>query len=226
MQSIQSSFLIIHVVAGFSALFMFWIPVLLRKGSIWHSRVGWYYVYAMWVVVITTLILCTIRFYQHDYVMAMFLSYLALITANPLYYAVAILKQRTGYSSRFSMTYRFMHLLLGIYAVIMVLSGIFWVDQGTRILMIFFGMLGINGIRDAFYMTSVKKQNRIENHRSGLIITGIAAYTAFLAFGGRTFFPPDLPTIIQVAFWVLPTIVGIAWLRLTKSPASSGQIKS
>ena len=44
---------IIHIIAGFLALFTFWIPVVTRKGGGVHRRIGWVYTISMAVVSIS-----------------------------------------------------------------------------------------------------------------------------------------------------------------------------
>lgn len=48
--SIFQIVLYLHILAGFTALIVFWIPLVTKKGGMIHRRVGWIYVWAMGIV--------------------------------------------------------------------------------------------------------------------------------------------------------------------------------
>ncbi|WP_258871274.1 DUF2306 domain-containing protein, partial [Halobacillus trueperi] len=50
-----SIMLTIHIIAGFSALAVFWIPLVTKKSGNTHRKVGWVYVTAMYTVAATAL---------------------------------------------------------------------------------------------------------------------------------------------------------------------------
>ncbi len=50
-------------------------------------------------------------------------------------------------------------------------------------------------------------------HMKNMIISGIAAYTAFLAFGGRTLLGNIFTGYWMVIPWVAPTFIGIFAMR-------------
>jgi len=87
-----------------------------------------------------------------------------------------------------------------------------------HILMLVFAPLGltlsISQLRFIFAKQVAPKAWLVE-HLGGYIGSGIAAYTAFAAFGGRTLFS-DIGAW-QYAFWVLPGLIGgIAISRLSR----------
>jgi len=100
MDAFIKTLLLVHVSAGFTSLGLFFIPMFARKGSKLHNTVGRLYTYGMWVVVVTAALLCGIRFAQGQQVIALFLGFLALLTSRPLYFGVAILKNKQEMSSR------------------------------------------------------------------------------------------------------------------------------
>jgi hypothetical protein len=94
--------------------------------------------------------------------------------------------------------------------------GLFIETGGVRWLMFFFGFFGLTAIRD---IIKLMKRNSFElnwyqEHYKGMITSGIAAYTAFLAFGGRQFLGELLPGMWQILPWILPTLIGITAMRL------------
>ena len=51
-------------------------------------------------------------------------------------------------------------------------------------------------------------------HYAGMISSGIAAYTAFFAFGGRVFFTNILTNELQLIPWIAPTVIGVVAIQL------------
>jgi len=60
---------------------------------------------------------------------------------------------------------------------------------------------------------AMASEGRIKMHIQGTIISGIAAYTAFFAFGGRRIFAAFLEGPLMVLPWILPTILGVIYSR-------------
>lgn len=51
----------IHILAGATALLIFWLPLVAKKGGPLHRRVGWVYSVCMDVVEVTAWIVCGSR---------------------------------------------------------------------------------------------------------------------------------------------------------------------
>ena len=81
-------------------------------------------------------------------------------------------------------------------------------------------MLGIPAGRDAFMTKSraMDKESRLKMHIQGTIISGIAAYTAFFAFGGSRLMIDVLHVHHQwmVVPWLLPTVLGLIYSGFMK----------
>jgi uncharacterized membrane protein len=54
----------IHIPFGLLGLAVFWIPLILKKGSRWHRRVGWIFVVCMAVASVGAAAICLVRFAQ------------------------------------------------------------------------------------------------------------------------------------------------------------------
>lgn len=54
---------ILHILAGFTALLIFWIPLVTKKGGSIHRRIGWVYIGAMTVVSISAMFMGIWRIY-------------------------------------------------------------------------------------------------------------------------------------------------------------------
>ena len=84
--------------------------------------------------------------------------------------------------------------------------------------MLFFGILGLSAagtiLKD--YKNPPKESNWFLTHLTGMLISGIAAYTAFFAFGGRSLFGHILTGHWMIIPWVAPTIIGVIAIKILK----------
>ena len=82
--------------------------------------------------------------------------------------------------------------------------------------MMIFGILGVSDIPAWIkeFKNPPTKVDWLREHYAGMIVSGIAAYTAFFAFGGRRFLDGLLTDYWQVLPWVLPTVMGIVAIRI------------
>lgn len=220
-ETIHKGLLMIHIPAGTLALILFWIPVSVKKGSPMHRKVGRYYYYAMWIVLITSFLMCICNLIEANYVSAAFLGYLSIITSYPLWYSYEILNQNKVWTDTYFKVRKVFSYLIFISSISMFLLGaIKYNFQNMGTVMVFFGLLGIPAIRD-IRMTKEYANNReskMKMHIQGTIISGIAAYTAFFAFGGSRFLLGVLQLDAQwmVLPWTLPTILGLIYTRYMK----------
>ena len=90
MEVLSKSLLAIHIFCGFCSIVLFWIPIFVKKGGNIHVKIGKAYVFLMWIVVLTAAILSIKNIIIGAYIMAAFLGFLSLITANPLWYGIAV----------------------------------------------------------------------------------------------------------------------------------------
>lgn len=91
-------FLFLHIAAGFSALFLLWIPLFTKKGGKVHNRFGWLFVIAMTIVSVSAASLAVIRiFFQPDtsperMAFSTFLLFISLLSATTAYYGIRVLR--------------------------------------------------------------------------------------------------------------------------------------
>ena len=202
--------LMIHVVAGFCSLVTFMVPVLVKKGGNIHRKVGWIYVYNMWIVVVSAAMLSTISLIDGHTVVAVFLGYLALITASPLWYGVAMLKYKKDIPKSYLIKRKVVDIVIVVWAVLNIIYFIQLGGKGQSILLLIFGVLGLTNIPIAMApLKKIKtKAHWYIDHLEGMITAGIAAYTAFFAFGGSTFFGSIFNGPLVAIPWVMPGIIG------------------
>ena len=215
MESITKPLLFIHILAGSISLVLFWLPVIVKKGGKVHNQVGKAYVWAMWIVVISAFLLSVKNLVLQRYMSAGFLGFLSIITAAPLWYAQAILNHKKGISPPYFKQFKVLHILIFFMGTALVVWSIILKVQDAAILLLVFGILGMTSFTDAFssYDKIRQREKWIVTHLRGMLSTGIAAYTAFFAFGGRQLFSDFLTDQWMVIPWVLPTIIGTFGIR-------------
>ncbi len=221
MELIHKTLLWIHIPFGTLGLILFWIPVGLKKGSPMHRKVGWYYYISMWIVLVTALLLSVSNTIMGNYMAALYLGYLAVITAYPLWYSYEILQQKEEWSDRYFMIRKVFVSMLFVFGLGMFLLGaIKFRFMGMGTMMVFFGLLGIPAGRDILMSKtkSMDKETKLKMHIQGTIISGIAAYTAFFAFGGSRLLMGVLNMHHQWMMipWIAPSLLGIAYMRYMK----------
>jgi len=209
---------LIHISLGALSLVLFWLPVFTRKGGKLHRKIGKWYVYFMWGVVITAAALSIKNILIGEITTAIFLGFLTLITANPLWYGIAMLKNKKGISDTYKQMHFSFNILIILFSVFMLVYAIIAVESGASILLSFFALLGLSSapqiIRD--YKSQLSDKSWFKEHYQGMIISWIAAYTAFFAFGGRQVFEELLTGYWQIVPWILPTLIGFVGLRYTR----------
>lgn len=225
---IHSSLVTLHIIAGALALPLFWMPAITKKGGRMHVLSGRAYAIAMYVVSISGFVaslmvigdplgmrrpdavldpevaeLLATRFRMFS----LFLLMLSLLVFTSVRHGMAALRERRTPGA---LTGRLHQWLVGALGVLGLMVGCLGVANSQLLLMIF-GAVSVNAawgmardIRDAIR----GEANLVVAHFSGLIASGIGAYTGFFAFGGARFLSDILPGQWQVLPWILPTVVG------------------
>jgi len=198
-----------HICCGFISIILFWLPLFSRKGNQIHIKTGKVYVLCMWIVVITAALLSINNVIIGSYNLAVFLGFISLITGGPLWYSVAILNQKNGRTYAYNQKLFLYHLAVVLSALAMIAYG-FTISSGAKILMFIFGGLGLTSIVSVLKYLQKKESrlNWIQEHLIGMITSGIAAYTAFIVFGGQNFFGEYFSGYSSIILWTAPGILG------------------
>ncbi|TWI58161.1 DUF2306 domain-containing protein [Halalkalibacter nanhaiisediminis] len=200
---------IIHIIAGFLALFTFWIPVVTRKGGGVHRGIGWVYTISMVVVSISAFYMGVYRIFfdsisdQTVIAFSWFLIFIGLLSGSTAWYGIRVLHfKRRKHPHRV-----IIDLLIPLF---LLLGGIGMVIYGHLIdfpLLAWFPLVGIFlGASHLWYwlrIPKMKKQWWIE-HLVGMLSCSIATITAFTVFGA-----PQLIDVESVhpVLWFIPTII-------------------
>jgi uncharacterized membrane protein len=218
MKTIYLAILSIHIAAGSLSLIAFWIPAFSKKGGKLHVLTGRYYVRAMWAVVTTAALLCVINLFRERFVTAGFLGFLSVLTAYPLWYGIAITRYKKHIPDRILNIRRFLNGLLFFGGIGLITWSFLLKFQGQTMLLLIFGSLGLTSLSATFESREKTRAQSywITDHINGMVVSGIAAYTAFFAFGGRTIFESFLTDSMAFVPWVLPTIIGVVSMRFLR----------
>jgi hypothetical protein len=205
----------IHIVAGASALLVFWIPLVTRKGGPTHRRAGWAYVVAAAIVAVTgmasagRLIVYPPR--PQAWRGGIFLVYVGLFAAESALLGARALRPQT----RASIVQNAVDL---VPPLLLVAGGVallaFGVSQG-QLLFVLFAALGVGqgGMHVRSWFTHRKnREGRLLAHMSAMGTSCITTLTAFVVVNaprlGMRRFDPRL--------WVVPIVVlglGLTILR-------------
>jgi hypothetical protein len=207
MIEIHGLLFICHIVLGTIALITFWIPIASKKGGINHVKFGRYYGFIMYSVALSGAVMATLviidpmaikghllqnsankeAFVQTIRVFWGFLLYLSLLTYVSIRQGFAVLKHKQNVEALKTLRHLIPIILLGLGGALMTYLGV----QQDRILHIVFGILGIiisTGMLRYCLSKELKHKQWVIEHLGAMIGSGIGAYTAFFAFGGRQLF--------------------------------------
>lgn len=220
MELFRTPLLIAHIAAGSLSLILFWVPIFARKGSPLHRKAGRAYGLSMTGTVGTAGLLSLLMFFMGDMVLGSLLSFLALLTAHPLWEGWRILREKSAPSRRFRQVQWFFALSILGYGSLLLLA---WSHLSDALLLVF-GLIGVvaGGLNVWGYATSKGgSKSWLRDHYAGMLFSGGAAYTAFLAFGARALVPSLANGSWGFLPWILPTTVaflGVTWLNRMYRP--------
>ncbi len=207
MNTLHNILRFLHVAGGAVALISFWVPALTKKGSPIHRKAGRVYVRGMGTVMVTSLPLSAVSFFEGNWVAGTFLLYLFIITATSLYTGVRAPRSKAGPEHLATPVYvgfGWATLIGGIVVLAIGLATQTWLLVG-------FSTIGLTaGPAQIAFAKKPPTDPRYwwYEHLGGMIGSGIAAHIAFLAFGARRLIPGyDLGGWGMLA-WFVPLVVG------------------
>ncbi|RFU61822.1 DUF2306 domain-containing protein [Peribacillus glennii] len=207
--AVFSLFRIIHIIAGFLALIIFWIPMVTKKGGKIHNRVGWIYVYSMSIVAASAFYMGVYRVFfdtnadNERISFSWFLIFISILSGASAWYGIRVLRFKTRKQPHRSIP----DLLVSTLLVVSGLGiGIYGFTIGSP-LITYFPLLGLflGGIQLTYWIRRpVKKMHWYFEHFGGMIACCISTVTAFTVFGA-----PKLLNIqsSNLLLWLLPTAI-------------------
>ena len=229
MHAIHQLLVYLHIAAGIVALFLFWIPLLARKGSTSHKSAGRWFARTMYVTGLSGVVLSSMdllfptQFHTSFSLEAVreraifLLSLSLLVLASTRHGWLTI----NHHDNRQPLKQPLQMLLV---AALMV-AGAILLAQGlsqANVIYTVFGLLEITLSAGMWhYAFKLKTQPREwwTEHLGGMIASGIGAYTAFFVVGAANMLGPlfSQQPWIAVLVWVGPGVIGgVAIAMLTR----------
>jgi hypothetical protein len=229
MLTLHSLLLKLHIVLGVIALLLFWLPMLSRKGSSLHRRSGRYYGHIMKTVALSGLVMtCMVWFdpigikgaallvdgqvserkLAFFNMLNLFLFLLSLLTWVTIRHATGSLLCKQNREPLKHWSYQVPVWLLVVAAPYAAWQGFLF---NMPLVMVFAGISLVTSFSILAYLhTKTVTANRwLIEHASAMIGSGIAAYTAFFAFGGRALFAELLTGHWMMLPWLIPSLIGV-----------------
>jgi len=198
-----------HVLGGFLALCVFWVPIVTKKGRKTHRRSGWVYVVAMSIVSISALYMGIYRlawdpsFHAEDVPFSWFLIFIAILSGGAAWYGIRVLRYKRRRNTH-------KHVIDLFFPILLLTFGIAISIYGWKIdfpLLKFFPIIGVflGGIQLQYWLSApTRRSHWIVEHIIGMLSCCIATVTAFAVFGA-----PRLLQIesVSLIIWVIPILV-------------------
>ncbi|MBZ9612644.1 hypothetical protein [Rheinheimera maricola] len=234
MSEIHSILLYLHIALGAIALLLYWLPVVVRKGSKLHVNAGNVFYYLMLIVSGSGMVMSLMGLYDPVGIytagkqmtteqiermlvwrvpFSQFLLLLSLLTWVTVRHAIGVLQAKSDRAMLRRWNYQAPVLLLFPTALYVAWQGII---VGMPLLIIFaaVSLTTATTISLYVYKSDVKPRAWIIEHFSAMIGSGIAVYTAFFAAGGRRMLSQWLPGEWQLVSWLAAPVIGLTALIL------------
>lgn len=228
MASLYQYTLWLHASAGILGLALFWIPVILKKGSRNHKRIGRWYLQLMMTTALTGLAIALMMLFvplavspplanstpeqivelaastQQRSAFFFLLAFLLISTTQRATLALVARADR-------QLLRRSIHLLA---PVLLLVSSVYLVWLGvtdSSVLYLVFAGLGLfigSGQLWYAYKPTLERGEWLLEHIRNTIASGIAAHTAFFVFGAASVMGELFSGPLVLLPWVLPGVVG------------------
>ncbi len=226
---IHQFLLYFHITLGAAGLVIFWLPTLSKKGSPFHKQIGRIFVWTMFAISISGIIMSlfvlvdpigvrvpernltfnqSFSLKQQSREAAVFLLMLSMLVFVNVKQSVLVLKVK---ADRDLLKTPSTLIPIGILLATGIIVGIVAIII-VQPLFIVFSLLSIAisyGSLKYIFKKELKEREWVIEHMGNILGVGIATYTAFFAFGGRRFFSEIFGSGLQIIPWVLPSIIGV-----------------
>jgi hypothetical protein len=238
-------FFYFHVIVGSFALVGFWLPLIAKKGTKRHILSGKFFAWCMYIVSITGIVMTLMALAMPLDVYAIdpgvngqqlqhtlanirssnsFLFMLSLLVFCTTHHALMVVRFKHNRSGLKTVRYLTPVILLLIVGITVISLAI----QQSNPLFLAFGVISSwasAGMLYYIFKPEVGINDWLLEHFGGLIGSGIGAYTAFFAFGGRRFMNEILSGQLQLIPWLLPAVIGVSATAYLNKKYRSKQAK-
>ncbi|WP_223788841.1 hypothetical protein [Marinicella meishanensis] len=223
MDAVHEVFRYIHITGGFIGLGLFWVPLLSKKGSPLHRKLGKIWIWLARVVLGTAFLGILMYMpglieqgrtpfsHPNDYAFLFFLGYLSVVTFIVTLYAVDVLRHKKDISQLATPNMKSLAYLCIVTSVFIVWYALAY-EPNTKIVLLALSPVGFTtGWGMLSYMAGKQPSQRawLYEHLGSVIGAGIAFHTAFAVFGMTRIFDIGLTGWVAVIPWVLPAAIGI-----------------
>ena len=209
---IYSILLALHGLVGLVALVTYWLAAFARKGSPWHRTVGKLYMVAMLGIVVTAIPMTVIIAWLGKYPLALFLGYLAIVTATGVWLGWRSIRRKNDQSAFRDRAYL-------VVALVNIAAAAASATVGAKIgqpLLIGFSAVGFIGGAQMLIRRARPVANArwwLREHFAAMIGCGVATHVAFLQIGFARLaqmFGLHPPAWYSLLGWFLPVAVSVA----------------
>jgi hypothetical protein len=212
-----------HVVAGFTGLAAFWVPIVARKGGVNHRRFGKIFKYCAYVVLYAAIVSVALHLqdglsrgvtpadHPAQYGFLFFLAYLAIVTLVGLRHGMQVLQSKTALPSLNTALNRGFAWLSIVSSVALIGYALYF-QPSNMIVLLALSPVGFGtgfGILKAIKGKRPEKKAWFYEHMGAMIGTGIAFHTAFAVFGSTRLFDLGFEGFIAIIPWITPALIGI-----------------
>jgi uncharacterized membrane protein len=237
LSSVHQFLFYLHVACGSVGLVVFWLPMLSKKGNGFHKQYGKIFAYGMFAVSISGILMSMMLLIDpigvrvpdrnlpmgeafslagQNRELGTFLLMLSLLVFTNIKHSLLVLSAKDDRS----VLRKTSHMLsIAVLFVAGLIVGYFAITDGNILFMVFaiLSVVSSIGLTRYIFKPTLKKREWLIEHLGNIIGSGIGAYTAFFAFGGRRFFEDIFTGQMELIPWILPGIIGgIASYYLSK----------
>jgi len=225
--SIMGSLLVlsrwVHVVFGFLGLAAFWVPIVSRKGGSSHRRFGRLFRYSAIMVIGFAGITVSLHMTQllltghgpsvnpAGWSSLIFLGYLALVTGVMLSHGIGVLQHKRDLRVMNTAYHRSMAWLAIVGSVVVLAWALYWNPPNAMLLYALSPLGAVNGagMLRTYRHAHDDAKKWLYEHLRAMLGSGIAFHTAFAVFGVSQLLKFQLPGLLALIPWLLPTALGV-----------------
>ena len=213
----------VHVVAGFTGLAAFWVPVFTRKGGVNHRLFGKIFKYCAYLVLGGAGLAISLhmgmalaegigpRQEPGNFAFLVFLGYLTIVTYIGLRHGLQVLLQKPDLG-RLNRPLDNTLAWLAIGSSLGLIAYALYFNPPIKIVLFALSPIGFGigtGIRKVIHGRRPEKKAWFYEHMGAMLGTGVAFHTAFAVFGASRLFDLGLTGWVAIIPWITPALIGI-----------------